>query len=428
MKTIKKHFPPIGMRIIKSAIAVLLCFVIYLLRGRQGIVFYTQLAALWCMQPYVENSLKNALQRTIGTFIGAAYGLIVILIDIHFIPQNDTGIFIKYIIISVMIIPVIHTTIIINKKNASYFSCVVFLSIVVLHLVDDNPYLFVFNRVTDTLIGIIIGVGVNTFRLPRRKQNDILFISGMDDTLLTMNETLTPYSRIELNQMIRDGAKFTLSTMRTPASLMVPMHDIDLKLPVIAMDGAVLYDVKNKAYKKYYAIEDSLVNAICMLYNAAGLNYFVNAIVENILVIYYGDFKNEAEQKLYEEMNNSPYRNYLKHHFFNQEDVIYFMSLCEDAKAQAFYDELSRQPFFDRLRCRIYASTDYLGYTYIKIYDKNATRENMIAHLVSELDVTRTVTFGSIEGKYDVLIEDNDSNKVVKTIKKMYEPYIWKCT
>lgn len=66
----------------------------------------------------------------------------------------------------------------------------VFLSIVVIHIGDANPYLFVFNRVMDTMIDIIIGMLVNSVRLPRRKEKDILFISGMDDTLVIQYKDL----------------------------------------------------------------------------------------------------------------------------------------------------------------------------------------------------------------------------------------------
>ncbi len=59
-----------------------------------------------------------------------------------------------------------------------YFSCVVFLSIVVIHIGDANPYLFVFNRVMDTMIGIIIGMLVNSVRLPRRKGYSVHFRYG----------------------------------------------------------------------------------------------------------------------------------------------------------------------------------------------------------------------------------------------------------
>ena len=65
------------------------------------------------------------------------------------------------VIISGMIVLVIYTSVFIKKKKASYFSCVVFLSIVVNHIGDLNPYLFACNRFLDTVIGIAIGVLVN---------------------------------------------------------------------------------------------------------------------------------------------------------------------------------------------------------------------------------------------------------------------------
>lgn len=74
----KIKLPGIGMRIVKSAVAVLLCYFVNYFRGDTGIVFYSQLAALWCIQMYHQNTLQNALQRTIGTVIGALYGLVFV--------------------------------------------------------------------------------------------------------------------------------------------------------------------------------------------------------------------------------------------------------------------------------------------------------------------------------------------------------------
>ena len=146
--------------------------------------------------------------------------------------------------------------VIFKKKQASYFSCVVFLSIVVNHVTDANPYLFVWNRFLDTVIGIVIGVGINTVSLPYDKRNDILFLSGLDDTLLINKKNkMSDYSKVELNRMLDDGANFTVSTMRTPASIMEAMSDIRLKLPVIAMNGAVLYNVVHMLKRIYEPIK-----------------------------------------------------------------------------------------------------------------------------------------------------------------------------
>lgn len=60
--------PKIGMRIVKSALAVFVCLLIDRLRG--GMPFYAAIAAILCMQPDVANSLKTAANRVIGTLVG----------------------------------------------------------------------------------------------------------------------------------------------------------------------------------------------------------------------------------------------------------------------------------------------------------------------------------------------------------------------
>ena len=99
-----KNLPHIGQRIMKSALAVALCMIIYQIRTQlpvgNGIPFYSALAALWCMQPYPDTTRRMAAQRSMGTLIGAAYGLLFILIGI-------SSPLIAYLTAGVFVIPVI---------------------------------------------------------------------------------------------------------------------------------------------------------------------------------------------------------------------------------------------------------------------------------------------------------------------------------
>lgn len=421
-KIVKRTLPPIGMRIMKSAAAIAICYLVSFVRGNSGIVFYSQLAALWCIQMYISNSRKNGVQRFIGTVIGAVYGLIFLLIEEKIHLSAGKSEVVNALVISGMIIVVLYTTVLIKKKQASYFSCVVFLSIVVNHVADSNPYLFVWNRFLDTVIGIAIGIGVNSFSLPKRKQKDILFISGLDNTLLHKDDNLSDYSRVELNRMLDEGANFTISTMRTPASLREPMRDIRLKLPVIAMDGAVLYDIKENVYLKTYVISNTMAKQILELVHDQGLECFVNVIIDDMLVIFYRETEDLVHQSLVKEMRRSPYRNYVKSETLDSEDVVYFMLLYPKQIIETFYQVLWENGILDKLKVLKYDSQDYPGYAYIKIYNKNATRENMSWYLKEMLGLEKTITFGSIEGRYDVVVELGDTNKVVHELKKKYEP------
>lgn len=414
------------MRIVKSAVSVFLCYLIYILRGKRGIVFYSQLAALWCMQPYIRNSVKMSLQRTTGTLIGAAYGLLVIVLYQWCFPgvlEHDIW---YYILISVMIIPVLYTTVLIKKKNASYFSTVVFLSIVVVHIGDENPVLFTMNRVLDTMIGICLAMVVNMFRIPRKKREDILFVSGVDDTLVNEKEVLSPFSKIELNRMLQEGARFTISTMRTPASIIDALAGIEWTLPLIVMDGAALYDMKEKKYLVTVHMDKGLVKKILYLMDEMEINCFVNIIIDGLLVISYKKLRNEAEKHLYHELSRSPYRNFVRADLTAQGDILYIMIIDKKEKMSDVYEALKQQEYYEQLKICFYESTNYPGYSYIKIYDKKATRDNMMEVLKQKTGRENTITFGSLEGKYDVVVHKNDSNKVVKTLEKMYEPYFWK--
>jgi hypothetical protein len=419
-------FPPVGMRIIKSATAILLCYLVSFLRGNSGIVFYSQLAALWCIQVYVDKSKKNASQRFMGTCIGAVYGLIYLLSQNRLEKITQISEAADAVIISCLIILVLYTTVLIKKKEASYFSCVVFLSIVVNHASDVNPYLFVWNRFLDTVIGIIIGISVNIFSLPHKKRTDILFLSGLDDTLLNENDNMSDYSKIELNRMLDDGAKFTISTYRTPASLIEPLRDIRLKLPVIAMDGAVLYDIKKKMYLKVYVISNQKAKQVQDIISGQGLSCFTNVIIDDMLVIYYSETDDEVHARLVSELRSSPYRNYVERTCPDNQEVVYFMLLYPSDVIEKLYHKLEEAGITRELKVLKYASDDYRGYSYIKIYNRNACKENMIEYLKAMMCVEKTVTFGSIEGHYDIVVNPGDTNKVVHMLKKLYEPVRWK--
>ena len=49
-----KKLPVPGQRILRTMIAVWLCLLVYVLRGRQGEPLYAGLAVLQCIQPYTK--------------------------------------------------------------------------------------------------------------------------------------------------------------------------------------------------------------------------------------------------------------------------------------------------------------------------------------------------------------------------------------
>ncbi|SFU59957.1 FUSC family protein [Butyrivibrio sp. M55] len=398
MKNERVHLPHIGMRIIKSAIGVLICFVIYFLRGKQGTPFYSALAVLWCIQNQTKNTVNNAIQRTIGTFIGAVYGLIYILLKQNIFNFGDS--FLHYCIISLALIPIIYTTVVIKQKKASYFSCVVFLSIVVNHLLDENPYIFVLNRSLDTLIGIFVGLILNSISFHGKLDKETLFVVNMDNSMDGLSGGVTPYSKVIMNGMLEKGMKLSFMTLRTPAGFLEGMPEIKPSLPIIAMDGAILYDVKENRYPKVYIISAEHAGEIEKFITERGFNIFTTVILEDVLIIYYNELVNDAEKDIYEKMHKSPYRNYLNKKRPCDHAVVYMMSIDKTEKIEKLVGEIKESDVYDELKILSYPSREYKGYSYIKIYSKNASVKNMTDYLMNAEEIKTVVT-----------LSDNDRNK-----------------
>ncbi len=148
----------IGGRVLKTVLAVIICFTISSFL-RTGIPFYSAIAAILCMQVDYQQGYVTGKNRFIGTLIGGFYAYLLIELA-KFLGLEILG-YPYFLLVSLFLIPVIYTNVNVKFPASSYISCVVFLSIVVAHGNDVSPLIFAINRVIDTAIGIGVSIGVN---------------------------------------------------------------------------------------------------------------------------------------------------------------------------------------------------------------------------------------------------------------------------
>ncbi|MCR4645460.1 MAG: hypothetical protein K5695_08635 [Oscillospiraceae bacterium] len=72
----------------------------------------------------------------------------------------------------------------------------------------------------------------------------------------------------------------------------------------------------------------------------------------------------------------------------------------------------------DTARVTCYTS-NYPGYSYLKVMSAAATKQTMLRRLQEQTEIKKAVTFGSIPGAYDVLIDDGGGDATVKKLKKL---------
>ncbi len=416
-------FPPIGQRIIKSAVAVLIVYFIYYLRGYQGIPFYSAIGAIQCIQPYKESSKKVMWNRVFGTFNGAFYGMITILIDMYYIQQSNQLQY--FLLVSLMIIPLMYTSVVSKHAEVTYFCCVVFLSITITHIGDANPIVFVWNRILDTFIGIGVATIVNNACVPKVRDRDTLFVTGMDETLLTQDRRLTPYSLVELNRMIENGLQFTIATERTLASLIDANRGIQLKLPVVLFNGAVLYDLQENKFLSVKTIEDEVVDGVQQIITEESICYFTSSVVQETLMIYYGEFYSETERTLYEKLRVSPDRNYHKGTRLDGTRPFYIMAFGEVEKISELFFKIKHSEYGTKIRMVRMMSKEYPGYVYLKMYHHECRKQEMLTELKKRINPENVITIGTIPSQYDIVLPEENENQTVKCLKKLFEKNKW---
>ena len=74
---------------------------------------------------------------------------------------------------------------------------------------------------------------------------------------------------------------------------------------------------------------------------------------------------------------------------------------------------------------RIDPVAGFPGYSYLKIYERNTSRQEMLERLKTDLGVEKSVVITSRQGGGDVVVSGG-ANEAVKRLEGLYEPYFWK--
>ena len=147
--------PPMGMRTIKTAVAVMLCMLIFKI-PHTGDPFYAAITAVICMKPTVKSSLQVGWQRIVGTFAGGLVGLGAMLLF------EQIGYSLDFLIIPLFLMVVIYICVLLKLTDSITMACILVLSVTIMHKPEGmHSYIYVLNRIIETGIGIGIAVAIN---------------------------------------------------------------------------------------------------------------------------------------------------------------------------------------------------------------------------------------------------------------------------
>ncbi len=165
----KKYFPKVGMRMVKSCLAVFVCLLLssLLFKGTSG--FYVAIAAVLCIQPDVHGSIRIGMNRLFGTVVGALYGLLTMLLVNQF---PDMLPLLRMALFSLVVLLCIYTNVVVKSPDSSYITCVIFLSIVLASYARADLLQYVTSRFLETALGVLVAIVINLIPLGRAQSED----------------------------------------------------------------------------------------------------------------------------------------------------------------------------------------------------------------------------------------------------------------
>jgi Cof subfamily protein (haloacid dehalogenase superfamily) len=116
----------------------------------------------------------------------------------------------------------------------------------------------------------------------------VLFVSDLDGTLLNDDTGLEPASLDKLNNMIAAGLHFTVATARAYPSIRAILHGLDLRLPVIEQNGAIVRDFSTGHVIKASVMSPEDALQVCRIFNIHDAHPLISVLDDDENIVFHG--------------------------------------------------------------------------------------------------------------------------------------------
>ncbi len=425
LTTPSRHWtlPLIGQRIVKTTVAVFLCLLYYWLRGYRGQDMPAEAAitAIVCLQPYMRDTKAFALNRFAGSLIGVFWGLLFLLIFLIF-PRLSGHLLPVYILMALGVMASLYSSVVLRKPDTASLAAIVFLCVVITFPDIDDPIRQAFDRMLGVLIGTAAAIAVNIFRLPRSKDRGCVFFVRMTDLAPDRFTSISSAAQFRLNYLYQDGARICLMSEHAPAFFAAQMSEPMLRMPLIVMDGAAIYDANENVYLDAETLGERPAARMKEHLDHLGLSYFLYTVHNNRTCVFHQGPLSEKESFLYHRMSRSPYRSYLDGDNYRLDEVVYFKLIVDEEKGAELLRGMQNLLHTSHLRAVMRPEAGAEGIHALYIYSARATMRLAEARLMRmlrekepELRSTEVFLRGGYRSEYDAM-------SLLHKLGNLYEP------
>ena len=222
-----------------------------------------------------------------------------------------------------------------------------------------------------------------------------LYISDLDGTLLNRDSVVSPHSIEKINALLQKGMLFTVATARTPATVVPLLQQLNLNIPAILMNGAVLYDIQRQRYIRSNGFTDNSALRYISLLEKRELVPFVYRIAHNKLQVFHKPLANDMQREFKRQRENTPYKDFILTTDYQKELLdnppLFLLVIDRFDKLQTAAAEISRAG-----KCSIFCYRDIIDPEYgnLEIYPKGVSKAATAQEIITRLNPWEVVVFG----------------------------------
>lgn len=226
-------------------------------------------------------------------------------------------------------------------------------------------------------------------------KNQTLYISDLDGTLLNRNSIVSPHSIEKINRLLQKGMLFTIATARTPATVVPLLEQLQIDIPAVLMNGAVLYDIRRKLYIRTNGFTDNSALRYIDLLEKRGLVPFAYRIDNNKLKVFHKPLANNMQREFKRQRENTPYKEFIPTIDYSVELLdnppLFLMIIDRLDKLQIAAAEINRTG-----KCSLFCYRDIVDteYGYLEIYPKGVSKAATAQQIIDKLTPWEVVAFG----------------------------------
>jgi len=221
-----------------------------------------------------------------------------------------------------------------------------------------------------------------------------LYISDLDGTLLNAEAAISAFTVQTLQKFLQDGGLFSIATARTLESVNQILAEIlPLPVPVILMNGALIYDGRERRFTKKAVIEPKTVRELLACAKAHGQTGILYSHEGDFTRPHYDEHKNEFHRMFHA----SREKTYGKHLIQTDdlaahadEEIIYFTMRDTRENLAPLHEALQKLP----LHLTFYPENYAPGCWMLECLSPAASKYNALRWLREAYSFDKIIGFG----------------------------------